>query len=121
MLRLCAFLSSLSLVQMKEYMGEKVHESLLEENKNRFVIFPIKHNKVGKKCDMRSSLLHLAAMSFVSCDIQCSGVLVVTMFGDMLRGMLSTPEEPCSATRRRQSPECHVNKNRCGCLSKART
>lgn len=32
---------------MKEYMGLKQTETLLVENKNRFVIFPIKHDKVS--------------------------------------------------------------------------
>jgi hypothetical protein len=31
---------------MREYMGEKTVEPILTENKNRFVIFPIKHPKV---------------------------------------------------------------------------
>jgi hypothetical protein len=34
---------------MREYMGEKTVEPLLTENKNRFVIFPIKHEKVRRE------------------------------------------------------------------------
>jgi hypothetical protein len=35
--------------QMKEYMEGKPVEPLLQENKNRFVIFPIKHDKVRRR------------------------------------------------------------------------